>query len=219
MVAGEAEPVSTITVATIDNHEVVREGVAARLQREPDLDVVASVASLEQYAALADPAAVVLLDLWLDDGEATDAIPGLVAAGSKVVVCTTEQRPVRLRRAVEKGATGVLLKRDPLETLITGIRRAAAGEFYCSSSLAHALLTDEGLVVSLSERQLQILEAIARGLDHRAVAASVGVSETVVRTHLVRIRDKFRALGIEPGNAHDLTRIAAEQGHLGNPLG
>lgn len=218
----EALPASaaSVAVATIDNHEVVREGVAARLQREPDLDVVASVRSVEDYraAAVDRPADVVVLDLWLDEGDATDEIPDLAATGVKVLVCTTEQRPVRLRKAVENGATGVVLKRDPLEKLITGIRHSAAGEFSCSSSLAHALLTAEGLVVELSPRQLEILEAVARGLDHRAVAASVGVSEAVVRTHLVRVRDKFRALGVEPGNAHDLTRLATEQGHLGRPL-
>lgn len=204
-----------IRVATVDNHEVVREGVAARIEREAaDIAIVASVPSVDELLTAAADADVVLLDLWLDDSDSLDSIPALVAAGSRVLLYTTEQRPVRLRKAVEHGACGLLLKRDPLSTIINGIHAAAAGDFYCSGTLAHALLTDETAVADLSPRQVEILEALADGLDYRAAAAFTGSSEAAVKTHLARIREKFRGIGIEPGNAHHLTRIAKDQGHI-----
>lgn len=204
-----------IRVATVDNHEVVREGVAARIERAAtDVAVIASVSTVEELGEAGAEAEVVLLDLWLDDGDSLSAIAPLVGAGCHVLLYTTEQRPVRLRKAIECGASGLLLKRDPLDTVVDGIRAAAAGEFYCSGALAHALLTDEKAVADLSTRQVEILEALADGMDYRAVAAFTGSSEAAVKTHLGRIRDKFRGIGIEPGNAHHLTRIAKDQGHI-----
>ncbi len=204
-----------IRVATIDDHEVVREGIGARIAATaPDLMVVASTGGVEEYAASGVVADVVLLDLRLSRGDSLDAIPGLVAAGARVLMHTTEDRPVPLRRAIERGASGLLLKSDPLDTVVDGVRRVAAGEFYCSGALAHALLTDRSAVADLSPRQVEILEALADGLDYRGVSALIGASEAAVKTHLGRIRDKFRTIGIEPGNSHHLTRIAKDQGHL-----
>lgn len=204
-----------IRVATVDNHEVVREGIVARIeQTATDMTVIASVASVAQLDESGPQADVVLLDLWLDDGDALDEIPQLVASGARVLLYTTEQRPVRLRKAIENGACGLLLKQDPLDTVTEGIRAAATGDFYCSGTLAHALLTDDTAVADLSPRQVEILEALADGMDYRAVAAFTGSSEAAVKTHLARIRDKFRGIGIEPGNAHHLTRLANRQGHL-----
>lgn len=200
-------------IALVDNHEAVREGVAARIERAaPDLSVVASVATVEELSGV--DAGVVLLDLWLEDGSTLDAIPGLVASGRRVLLYTTEQRPVPVRRAIEAGATGLLLKSDPLDTVVDGIRAAATDDFYCSGTLAHALLSEDGTVVDLSPRQIEILEALADGLDYRATAALLDSAEASVKTHLGRIREKFRAVGIEPRNSHHLTKLAKEQGHL-----
>ena len=213
---------SAIRVASIDNHEVVREGIMARLARVEGFEVVGAAADVPELVELIAQGAepdVVLLDLWLDDGLSISAIPDLTAHGTKVLLYTTEQRPALLREAVEAGAAGLLLKRDGLETLVDGIRAAAAEEFYCSSPLADALLHDPTAMPNLSPRQIEILEGLAEGLDYRGIAALLGSTESSVKTHLARIRERFRAIGVEPGNAQDLTRLAAEAGYLHRPAG
>lgn len=203
------------TVATIDNHPVVREGIALHLERSaPDLALVASEATVEGYLSGAARAQVVLLDLLPDGGESTGSIARLARTGARVLIYTTEERPVPLRRAVECGATGVLLKNDPLPAVVDAVRRAAHGEFCCSGALAHALLTDESVVADLSERQVQVLQCLDEGLDYRTTSRVLGVSEGVIKTHLARIREKYRRMGIEPGNSHHLTRVAHAQGYL-----
>lgn len=204
----------TIRVATIDNHEIVRDGIAARLLAEgPDLVLAASTSSVEEFMALDVAADVILLDLGLGSGSSAEWIPELIRTGH-VLLYTTEERPVPLRRAVQLGASGVLLKSDPPSTMIASIRAVADGEFCCSGPTAHALLTAEAAVADLSERQVEILRALDEGLDYRQTAALLGTSEGSIKTHLQRIREKFRKIGIEPGNAHHLTRLASKQGHL-----
>lgn len=203
-----------ITVATIDNHAVVRDGLTFRVNACEDLSMVASVASVEEYAAAGVSADVVLLDLLLADGDSTGHIPTLTGAGSRVLLYTTEERPVPLRRAVEAGATGVVLKSDPVEAVPVAIRDAMAGEFCCSGPLAHALLHNEAAVADLSERQVEVLQALDEGLDYRATARSLGISEGVVKTHLARVREKYRSRGLDPGNAHHLTKLASDEGYL-----
>lgn len=204
-----------IRVATIDNHEVVRDGLTARLVSEgPEIEIVASTASVEEFCELDVGADVVLLDLVLDSGPSFESIPLLVDTGARVLLYTTEERPIPLRRAVQLGASGILLKRHPTTTVVAAVRAAMAGEFCCSGSTAHALLTDDTTVADLSGRQVEILRALDEGLDYRQTATLLGTSEASVRTHLQRIRDKFRRIGIEPGNAHHLTRLAMQQGHI-----
>lgn len=141
-------------------------------------------------------------------------IAELTACDAIVLVYTTEERPVPLRRAVEAGASGVLLEADPLEAVVAAVRASVAGEFVCSGPLAHALLADTSRVAELSERQVQVLEALDEGLGYRAAGRSLGISEGVVKTHLARIREKYRYSGVEPGNSHHLTRLAFDDGYL-----
>lgn len=203
-----------IRLATVDNHEVVREGVASRISAAaPEIEVVASTGTVEELLALRVEPVVVLLDLWLEEGDSLDHIPGL-AEHAAVLLYTTEQRPVPLRSAVALGARGLSLKSDPLDAVVEGVRQVAQGEFYCSGALAHALLTDERAVAELSGRQVEILQALSDGLDYRGVAALLDCSQGAVKTHLTRIRDKFETIGHQPGNSHHLTRLAAEQGYL-----
>lgn len=204
-----------IRLACVDNHVVVREGVQAHLRRSaPEVEVVSSTDTVEELLASRVAVDVVLLDLLLRDEVSTPWIPRLLETGARVVVYTTEERPVPLRDAMRAGAQGVLLKSDPLPTLTDGIRMAARGEFCVSGPLAHALVTDESLVVELSEQQRQVLQCLDEGLDYRAIGRVMGISEGTVKTYLARIREKFRSSGLPAGNSHHLTKHAQQQGHL-----
>jgi DNA-binding NarL/FixJ family response regulator len=203
-----------IRIAVVDNHEVVRDGIVSRLAAADDLEIVAVAPTVESLEpGMWGPGVVVVLDLWLDDGDSVPAIPALVGAGHHVLMFTTEERPVPLRRAVAAGACGLILKSDPVATVEEGVRAAAQGAFFCSGPLAHALLTGPG-IAQLSERQVDILRGLADGLDYRGVAAALGCSEGTVRTHLGRIRERFVAIGLEPTNSLDLVRLATAQGDL-----
>jgi len=203
-----------VTVATVDNHPIVREGIALHLAAIDGIEVVSSTATAEELLASPTRPDVVLLDLLLTDGDTIDQIPALVAIGARVLIYTTEERPVPLRRCVAAGACGVLLKNDPIHTVVQAIRDAMEGEFCVSGPLAHALITDPSLVADLSERQRQILQCIDEGLDYHGTGRVLGCSKGVVKTHLARIRDKYRSLGVEPGNSHHLARLAYDEGHL-----
>ncbi len=204
-----------LAIACVDNHAVVRAGIVTHLREAlPEARVVASTATVDALLSDWPQPDVVLLDLLLAGGVATPAIPELVRLGARVLLYTAEERPAPLRKAVAAGAHGVLLKSDPLETVAVSVRRVAAGEFCVSGPLAHALLTDERLIVDLSEQQVQVLRCIDEGLDYRSTARVLGVSETTVKTYLARIREKYCAAGYESGNSHLLTRYAVDQGHL-----
>jgi len=206
---------TAITVAIVDDHEIVREGVAMFLERaRPEVEVVGSapVVSALPEGVIPD---VVILDLVLREGQSLEEVPALVGQGSRVLLYTSEERPVPLRRAVELGASGVLLKGDPVSTINDGITMAMDGQFYVSGPLAHALITDDDLVADLSEQQRQVLQCIDEGLDYRATARVMNISGNTVKEYLARIRDKYRERGLQPGNSHHLTRLAHEEGHLG----
>lgn len=166
-----------IRVGVIDDHAVVREGLALYLERfSSRVRVVAEAGDPGAFLSLAAQVDVVLLDLRLREGPSLDAIPGLVHTGAPVLLYTVEERPVPLRAAVERGVAGVLLKNDPIKTVVEGIERAVAGEFYCSGPLAHALLDDSTRVAELSPRQQRVLRCLDEGLDYRATARVLGIT-------------------------------------------
>lgn len=203
-----------VTIAIVDDHEIVRTGVEHQLRTcLPQAEVIASVATIGELPG-DEPADVIILDLLLHDGESLDAVPGLIERGSKILLYTSEQRPVPLRHAVELGISGIMLKGDPASTIVDGVTMAMDGQFYVSGPLAHALISESGLIADLSEQQRQVLQCIDEGLDYRATARVMNISGNTVKEYLARIRDKYREQGHKPGNSHHLTRLAYEEGHL-----
>ena len=205
-----------IRVGAIDNHPAILHGVSAMLREvAPDIEVVAIASSVDELIADAPRLPdVVLLDLGMPrtDDPPTN-IRRLVEAGTIVLIYTAEERPVPVRRAIEAGASGLLLKVDPVPAIAEAIRGAVAGEMAFSSTLAHALLADED-TSTLTERQVEILGAIAEGLPYRSVARRLAISESTVREHLNRAVAAYRARGIDPGNSHGLVHRARRDGHL-----
>ncbi len=208
-----------ITVAAVDDHPVVLSGIGAALTAaDPGLRVLAVAESTDELLAGAGADAdVVLLDLSMHrpDGQSAETdVRRITARGAVVLLFTSEGRPVPIRRAVAAGASGLVLKVDPIETIVATIRDSVSGELACSGAVAHALLTDASLVTRLSPRQVQILQEISEGLSYRAIARSLAISESTVREHLNRAVAAYRDRGIEAGNAHALVTAAREEGHL-----
>lgn len=187
----------TIRVVVADDHPIVRQGVVALLEGEPDIEVVADVADgrAALSAVLAESPDVVLMDLRMpemDGVEATRAVrerrPGVA-----VLVVTTYDTDEAIVRAVEAGAAGYMLKDSPTEDLVDAVRRAAAGETVLAPPITKRL-ADRMHNVSpdaLTSREIDVLREVASGNTNAVIAARLHISEATVKTHLIHIYGKL----------------------------
>ncbi|HOF63631.1 MAG TPA: response regulator, partial [Dermatophilaceae bacterium] len=153
----------SLSLMAVDDHPVVVEGVVALVSRElSDVQFVGSAttwqAAQDLLASLAAPPDVVLMDLHLGDGSsAAESISELTSRGIRVVVLTSEVRPVPVRRAIKAGAVGLALKSDAPSDIASVIAAAARGEAAVSSDLAFVLVTDPRLSATLPPRELGLV--------------------------------------------------------------
>lgn len=206
-----------ITLAAVDNHPIVLHGIGAVLrEREPDIALIAVAESVDEL--LAGPGAdaqVVLLDLGMPEQDPPEVnIERLSAHGCRVLIYTSEERPVPVRRAIEAGAAGLLLKIDPVQTIARAVRDVAAGELACSGPLAFILVNDPDVSGRLSPRQVEILRLVSEGLPYKSVAKQLDISAATVREHLTRAVASYRSRGEDPGNTHGLVMRARAEGYL-----
>ncbi|MFD5142310.1 response regulator [Streptomyces sp. NPDC058401] len=188
-----------IRVAAVDDHPIVLVGLRASLAgTTPDIALVAIAEDVDSLLAQEDgaTASVVLLDLRLrDDSDIGENVRRLRATGARVLAYTTEQRPALIRRALDAGALGLVLKEDPQARLAEAVRAAHAGEAYVSSRLAHQIVNDPRGGIRLSRQQHRVLELIARGLPHGQIAKLLHITEDTVRTHRKRAIEAYTDAG------------------------
>ncbi|MFD6447338.1 response regulator [Promicromonospora sp. NPDC060204] len=187
-----------IDVVVADDHPVVRAGLRAVIDGQPDMRVVHETSTAEELLRWLDGpgrADVVLLDLRFGDtrmggAEATGSIVRRHATA--VLVVTTYGTDADILAAVEAGATGYLLKDAPTEELARAIRSAAAGEVALGAGVQRRLL---GRVrapgETLSARELEVLRLVAAGRSNDAVARELFVSVATVKSHLAHINTKL----------------------------
>ncbi|MCZ0991000.1 response regulator [Streptomyces diastatochromogenes] len=186
-----------------DDHVVVRAGLRALLDGEPDLEVVGEAGSGDEAVGLALVLApdVVLMDLRFagpDGGQdGVEAVRRLIARAPAlpVVMLTSYAGRADVVRALEAGARGYVLKAGPPDDLFRAVRSAAAG----GMGLAPEVVSDlVGHVVSpapeLTLREREVVRLMADGHSNRSIAASLYLSEATVKTHLVRV---YRKLGVD----------------------
>jgi two-component system, NarL family, response regulator DesR len=178
-----AEP-TTILIA--EDQGMMRSALAVLLDLEDDMTVVGTVARGDEVVAAARQANpdVVLLDIELPGRSGLDVVPDLIAAlpSCAVIVVTTFGRPGYLRRALEAGAKGFLVKDDPVAGLAAAIRRVLAGEIVVNPQLATQALS--AMPNPLSDRERQVLSASAGGATIADIAASLHLSPSTVRNYL-----------------------------------
>ncbi|WP_369244764.1 response regulator [Streptomyces sp. R41] len=185
-----------------DDHAVVRAGLRALLDGEPDLEVIAEVGSGEEAVRLAARLMpdVVLMDLrfagpdkGIDGVEAVRRL-ALKAPGVAAVMLTSYAGRTDVVRALEAGARGYVLKAGPPEELFQAVRTAAAGSVGLAAEIVGELV---GQVVrpdqDLSHREIEVVRLLAEGRSNRAIAEALFLSEATVKTHLVRIYRKLKA--------------------------
>jgi len=188
-----------IRVLLVDDHPIVRAGVRGMLAGQPDLEVVGEAGDGDEALELAARLVpdVVLMDLAmprLDGASATARLRERLAA-ARVVVLTTYEDDEDLQKALAAGAVGYLLKDCTRELLLQAVRHASRGESVLTPSIAARLVERQRLGPPhplLSEREIEVLAAVARGLANKAIAPALGIGEATVKTHLLHAFAKLR---------------------------
>jgi two-component system, NarL family, response regulator DesR len=175
-----------IRVLLAEDQGMMRGALALLLELEPDLTIVAEVGQGSDVlpAALRERPDIALLDVEMPGGDGITAAADLRAQlpQCKVLILTTFGRPGYLRRAMESGASGFLVKDGPVESLAAAIRRVMAGERVVDPSLAAAALAAGPS--PLTDRERDVLRAAADGATTADVAARLHLSESTVRNYL-----------------------------------
>jgi two-component system response regulator DesR len=197
-----------IRVLLADDQHLVRGALAALLSLEEDIDVVAQVGRGDEIVAAARAAQpdVALLDVEMPglDGIAAAAALRAAVPGCKVLILTTFGRPGYLRRAMEAGALGFVVKDTPAMELATAVRRVAAGERVVDPALAAATLA--GGASPLTGRERDVLVAARDGATIADIAARLVLSEGTVRNYLsaaiskTGTRNRVEALRVAESN-------------------
>jgi two-component system response regulator DesR len=200
-----------IRVLLAEDQAMVRGALAALLELEGDIEIVAQAGRADEVVAqaLAAQPDVALLDIEMPGGDGLEAAANLRQAlpTCRTLILTTFGRPGYLRRAMESGAVGFLLKDAPSAQLATAIRRAVAGERIVDPTLASAALSDGNN--PLTERERETLAAASHGASIAEIAAALVLSEGTVRNYLSTAIQKLGAQ-----NRVEAAHIAEQKGWL-----
>jgi two-component system response regulator DesR len=201
----------TIRLLIADDQELIRSALAALLDLEDDFTVVASVGRGDEIVAAAKATSpdVALLDIEMPgiDGLAAAAILTEQVPGCRSLIVTTFGRPGYLRRAMESGATGFVVKDTPVRELADAIRRVASGERVVDPVLAAATLADG--TSPLTPRERDVLAVARTSATVAEIAERLFLSEGTVRNYLSTAIAKANAR-----NRTEATRVAEENGWL-----
>jgi DNA-binding NarL/FixJ family response regulator len=208
-----------IRLLIADDHPVVRAGLAGMLSDEPGFEVVGEASDGGEAVRLvaATHPDVVLMDLRMPHVDGVAATVRIVAgeAGEpvpRVLILTTYESDDQILAAIEAGASGYLLKAAPQAEIVAGIRSVAAGQSALSPQVAVRLverMRRPAPETVLTARETDVLRLVAAGHSNKQVAATLGIAESTVKTHLLKV---FEKLGVA-----DRTRaatLAIERGLL-----
>jgi two-component system, NarL family, response regulator len=202
-----------IRILCVDDHPVVRRGIAAMLATEPGLELVAEAASgseaLEKYRA--ERPDVVLMDLRLPGG--MDGIETIAALRqqwpqARVLVLTTYAGDENIHRALEAGARGYMIKDALDDDLLDAVTAVWQGRRYVPARVA-VQLAEHGPRVELTDRERQVLSLMAQGSRNKEIASALAISEATARTHVENVVAK---LGVN--SRTEAVVLAAQRGFI-----
>jgi DNA-binding NarL/FixJ family response regulator len=196
----------TIRVLIVDDQSLVRAGFRLILESQPDFAVIGEAPDGEQAVALArrHRPEVILMDIRMprmDGLEATRQILGNGLSGCRIVILTTFDLDEYVYAALRAGACGFLLKDVTPEQLIAAVRMVVAGDALLAPSITRRLIERYSVrnarsdltadLSSLTERELEVLRLMARGVNNEAIGETLFISEATVKTHVAHILDKL----------------------------
>lgn len=202
-----------LRVLVVDDQAMVRGALAILLDLESDIDVVAQAAdgreAVEVLAGLPTAADVVLMDVEMPTMDGITACAAVVSRfpGTRVLMLTTFGRPGYVQRALDAGASGFVVKDAPSEQLADAVRRVARGQRVIDPTLAVETLTHGAS--PLTEREVEVLRAVAEGGTIADIAADVGLTQGTVRNHISAAMTKTGAR-----TRAEAVRLATEAGWL-----
>jgi DNA-binding NarL/FixJ family response regulator len=189
-----------IRVLIVDDHAIVRNGLAQLLGTTDDLELVGAARDGEQAVTMAAELQpdVILMDLSMPGTDGIAATGQIVAANpsAHVLVLTSFSDKTRILDALQAGAEGYLLKHSEPEVILTGIRDVVADGSPLDPKAARVLLTNRrspGPDTQLTVREQEVLEMIGDGLPNKTIARRLGISERTVKSHLTNI---YQRLGV-----------------------
>lgn len=199
-----AERAAEVRIMLVDDHAIVRQGLRAVLEREQDLTVVGEASTADEALAVVgrcEPA-VVLLDLKLSCGEDTEGLQLCEELTRShrdvgVLVLTTFLEDGLVVEALRRGARGYVVKDVDTTELVRSIRavarRETAFDSRSAAAMAHSLSGNQQAAPELTQRELRVLELLARGLSNRDIGGQLYISETTVKFH---VRNVMRKLSV-----------------------
>jgi DNA-binding NarL/FixJ family response regulator len=186
-----------VKVLICDDHPVVRSGLRGMINSQPDLEVVAEAAEGSEAVALTDRFGpdVVLMDLRMPGMDGVTATAGIKAGhpDTNVLILTTYNTDADILRALEKGATGFLLKDEREDRIFDAIREAARGRSALAPGVASRLVERlrGDAEAHVSDREIEILMLVAQGHSNREIARQLHISDSTVKAHMLHIFDKL----------------------------
>ncbi|MCW2846829.1 MAG: response regulator receiver [Marmoricola sp.] len=187
------------TVLLIDDHELIRQGLAGAFTQAEGFDIAGQAASVEEGLALAHEVApdVVVTDVRLPDGSGLDVVRALRKESREVglVVLTMYAGDEQLFAAMDAGASAFVGKDAPTSTVISAARQASVSPLtFACTGLGEAMIRRMSSgAPRLSDRERQVLELLAEGLGVTAIAARLYLSESTAKSHIGRIYEKLGA--------------------------
>jgi two-component system NarL family response regulator len=193
----------------VDDHALFRRGLEMVLAQESDIEVVGEAgdaeAAVERAAELLPD--VVLLDVRMPKGSGIEACVSIkeVAPSARIIMLTISDEEADLYEAIKAGATGYLLKEISIDEVASAVRAVYDGQSLISPAMASKLLTEFALMAKrsnersqqvptprLTERELEVLKLVARGLNNRDIAKELFISENTVKNHIRNILEKLQ---------------------------
>jgi DNA-binding NarL/FixJ family response regulator len=186
-----------VSVLVVDDHPIMRGGVVTLLGTDDDIVVVAEAGDGDEAARLAIELRpdVTLMDLRMPVLDGVGAIERIRSEwpDATIVVLTTYDTDEAIVRAIEAGAAGYLLKDAPPDELLDAVKRAADGDTVLAAPVAKRLVerVRDPAAGALSQRELEVLRAVASGNTNAQIAGELHISQATVKTHLLHIYDKL----------------------------
>jgi DNA-binding NarL/FixJ family response regulator len=190
-------------VLLVDDHPLVRRGLADVIEREPDLETCGEAGDVQEALREVERTKpdIVVIDLTLKTGHGLELLERLRTRDPEIKTLVSSMHDERLfaPRVLRAGGMGYITKQEPPETLVRAIRQVLGGEVYLSPTMITRLITNrasggkaqEDPVMGLSDRELQVFEMIGQGLTIQQIAQRLHLSPKTVETHREKVKQKL----------------------------
>lgn len=190
MIQVSSEPLDRITVLIVDDHPLMRVGIAAIINAQPDMQVIGQASGSDEAIVLftRHHPAVTLMDLRLPDGSGAEAIQSIrqLEPKARIVVVTTYEGDEDIHQAIASGAQGYVIKGMPYELLVNAIRKVHRGGRFLPPPVAKAL-AGRNPAQRLTAREKEVLAEMIEGKTNTEIASRLGITRATVKAHVSTI--------------------------------